>query len=163
METTSVDIAAIVLTICDQFADLGHSVSYDGPDHVTLWGNPSELERAITNVVDNAVHYGGMAMLKLGVAANTVTLDIDDEGPGIPGGAKEEMLQPFIRGEAARSMGGTSGFGLGLAITRTIVVRHGGTLTLLDREPRGLRARIILPVGEPRQPAPGNDATAPQH
>ena len=75
-------------------------------------------------------------------------LDIDDDGPGIPDRAKEAMLQPFVRGEAARSMDATSGFGLGLAISRVIAERHGGTLTLLDREPRGLRVRIALPLDE---------------
>jgi signal transduction histidine kinase len=148
-ETSSVDLAAIALTICDQFTDMGHEASYEGPDHVTLRGNSDELERAITNVVDNAVRYGGKAMIHLEVTADTAILDIDDEGPGIPdGGAKESMLQPFVRGEAARSMDATSGFGLGLAITRVIAERHGGTLTLLDRAPRGLRVRIALPISE---------------
>ena len=61
---TSVDIAAIALTICDQFTDMGEEVAYAGPDHATLRGNPDELERAITNVVDNAVRYGGNAISK---------------------------------------------------------------------------------------------------
>jgi signal transduction histidine kinase len=147
-EATGVDIAAIALTICDRFTDMGHEVSYEGPDHVTLRGNPDELERAITNVVDNAVRYGGKAMIRLEVTVDTAILDIDDEGPGIPDSAKESMLQPFVRGEAARSMDATSGFGLGLAITRVIAERHGGTLTLLDRAPHGLRVRIALPISE---------------
>ncbi|MEZ5789028.1 MAG: ATP-binding protein [Xanthobacteraceae bacterium] len=148
-EATSVDIAAVVLTICDQFADMGQDVSYEGPDRLTLRGDPDELQRAITNVVENAIRYGGKAMVRLKAAAGEAVLDVDDEGPGIPDGAKEAMLQPFVRGEAARSMDATSGFGLGLSITRVIIDRHGGALSLLDRQPRGLRVRITLPIGGP--------------
>ena len=70
-----------------------------------------------------------------------------DEGPGIPGAEqKAAMMEPFVRGEAARSMDDRTGFGLGLSIAHAIVVAHGGTLVLSDREPRGLIVRIALPV-----------------
>ena len=55
-------------------------------------------------------------------------------------------MEPFVRGDAARGMDGRSGFGLGLSIARAIAAAHGGSLTLLDREPKGLIARIELPV-----------------
>jgi len=59
------------------------------------------------------------------------------------------MLEPFVRGDAARSMDDTTGFGLGLAIARATVVAHGGTLTLHDRAPHGLSVRIVLPAAAP--------------
>jgi signal transduction histidine kinase len=55
------------------------------------------------------------------------------------------MFEPFVRGDAARGMNNNDGFGLGLSIARSVIEAHSGTLTLLDREPRGLVARIILP------------------
>ena len=60
-EKVSVDLATSLQTICDQFADTGHDVSYDGPDHAVIRGHPDELQRAITNLVDNAVRHGGKA------------------------------------------------------------------------------------------------------
>ena len=56
------------------------------------------------------------------------------------------MLEPFVRGDEARNMDETAGFGLGLAITNAIAAAHGGTLSLHDRQPHGLVVRIRLPV-----------------
>ena len=58
------------------------------------------------------------------------------------------MLEPFVRGDDARNMDDASGFGLGLSIARTIVLAHGGKLSLHDRAPHGLIVRIQLPVGQ---------------
>lgn len=148
--TAAIDIAASLQTICDGFADLGHAVRYEGPDHARIEGHADELHRALTNVIDNAVRYGGSTTVQMRAAGSGVVITIDDEGPGIPGDAgKAAMLEPFVRGEAARSMDDTTGFGLGLSIARATVVAHGGTLTLLDREPRGLSVRIELPAAAP--------------
>ena len=54
------------------------------------------------------------------------------------------MLEPFVRGEEARTMDETAGFGLGLSIAQAIVSAHEGTLLLLDNEPKGLRVRLQL-------------------
>ena len=72
-------------------------------------------------------------------------IEIEDDGPGIPDQRKAAMLEPFVRGDDARNMDEASGFGLGLAIARTIARDHGGELTLHDRTPHGLIARITLP------------------
>jgi signal transduction histidine kinase len=61
------------------------------------------------------------------------------------------MLEPFARGDDARTMDESTGFGLGLSIAHAIAVAHGGTLSLHDREPHGLIVRMELPVWqEPR-------------
>jgi signal transduction histidine kinase len=141
-----VDLTASLTTVCDQFADLGHDVSYTGPDHVAVRGHPDELHRAVTNLVDNAVRYGGCARVRLAATAADVVIDIEDDGPGIPASDRTAMLRPFVRGETARSMDGTTGFGLGLSIAQVVVTAHGGTLALLDGVPRGLLVRIVLPA-----------------
>jgi signal transduction histidine kinase len=56
------------------------------------------------------------------------------------------MLEPFVRGDDARNMDDTTGFGLGLSIARAIVLAHGGELSLRDRQPHGLIVRIELPI-----------------
>jgi signal transduction histidine kinase len=147
-EKVSVDLATSLQTICDQFADTGRDVSYDGPDHAVIRGHPDELQRAITNLVDNAVRHGGKARVRLSRAATTVTVAVEDEGPGIQGAAKEAVFEPFVRGDAARGMNGGTGFGLGLSIARAVIEAHSGTLTLHDRDPQGLVAQVILPHGD---------------
>ena len=140
-----IDLATSLQTICDQFADVGHHVSYDGPDHVVIRAYADELHRALTNLVDNAVRHGGKADVRVDLAASTVTVAIEDDGPGIADGGKEDMFEPFVRGDAARGMNNNSGFGLGLSIARAVIESHAGTLMLLDREPRGIVARVTLP------------------
>jgi signal transduction histidine kinase len=66
------------------------------------------------------------------------------------------MLEPFVRGDAARSMDGQSGFGLGLSIARQVAVDHGGTLAMLDRQPTGLIATIELPLSWPAGQSAGD-------
>lgn len=142
---TSIDLATSLQTICDQFADTGHDVSYDGPDHVVIRAYADELHRAIANLIDNAVRHGGKADIRVTAALSAVTIAVEDDGPGIPDADKEAMFKPFVRGDAARGMNSQSGFGLGLSIARTVVEAHGGTLRLRDRTPRGLIAEITLP------------------
>ncbi|MDC7786904.1 ATP-binding protein [Rhodoplanes sp. TEM] len=157
-----VDLTASLTTVCDQFADLGHDVSYAGPEHAVVMGHPDELQRAVTNLVDNAVRYAGGARVRLGVEADRVVIDVADDGPGIPDSDKAAMLRPFARGESARSMDGTTGFGLGLSIAQVVAGAHGGTLELLDVVPHGLLARIVLPgtAVVPVRPAGGPDGEA---
>lgn len=140
-----VDLTASLTTVCDQFVDLGHAVTYSGPDHAVILGHPDDLQRAVTNLVDNAVRYAGNAMVRLKLASDRVEIEVEDDGPGIPDSQRAAMLRPFARGERARSMDGTTGFGLGLSIAQVVAVAHGGSLALLDASPHGLLARITLP------------------
>ena len=122
-------------------------VSYDGPDHLTIRAYASSLNRVVINLVENAIRYGGGGLVRLVVAPDSVVIAVEDDGPGIPDGRKEARIEPFVCGDVARGMEGRSGFGLGLSIARAVAVIHGGSLTLLDRKPTGLIARIELPAG----------------
>ncbi len=144
-KASMIDLATSLQTICDQFADTGHDVSYDGPDHVVIRAYAGELHRAITNLIDNAIRHGGKANVRVSITSPTVMVAIEDDGPGIPDASKAAMFEPFVRGDAARSMNNQTGFGLGLSIARTVIEAHCGTLTLLDRKPHGLIARVTLP------------------
>jgi len=142
---TMIDLATGLQTICDQFADIGHEVNYEGPDHAVVSAHHDDLHRAITNLVDNAVRHGLKTAVRLVVAPDAVVVTIEDDGPGIPDPDKDAMFQPFTRGDAARGMSGGNGFGLGLSIARSVIEAHGGTLGLRDRAPTGLIAEITLP------------------
>lgn len=141
---TLVDVAALLQMVCDQFSDSGHAVHYLGPDRAAFIVRPDELIRAVTNLVENATRFGTEVAVELSVSGNQIVIDVIDDGPGIPNERKAAMLEPFVRGEEARTMDETAGFGLGLSITQAIVTAHGGKLLLLDNEPRGLRVRLLL-------------------
>jgi signal transduction histidine kinase len=148
---TLTDIASTLQLITDQFTDMGHKVIYDGPEHAMATVRPDDLHRSVTNLVENAVRFGAVASVRLVVLPDTVTIEVEDDGPGISDARKDVMLEPFVRGDDARNMDETAGFGLGLSIARTIVLAHGGRLSLNDRQPNGLIVRIQLPVRQPNR------------
>jgi signal transduction histidine kinase len=146
---TLVDVASTLQLVTDQFADMGHKLVYDGPEHAMAMVRPDDLHRSVTNLTENAVRYGAEATIRLRLASDTMTIDVEDDGPGISDERKDVMLEPFVRGDNARNMDDVTGFGLGLSIARAIVLAHGGELSLHDRQPHGLIVRIELPLRQP--------------
>ncbi|PSO21811.1 ATP-binding protein [Bradyrhizobium sp. MOS003] len=143
---TLVDIASTLQLIADQFGDMGHVVHYDGPASATAAARPDDLHRGITNLVENAVRFGAEVTIRLDISGTMLVIDVEDDGPGISDARKQEMLEPFVRGDDARTMDESTGFGLGLSIARAIALAHGGELSLHDREPHGLIVRMQLPL-----------------
>lgn len=110
-------------------------------------GDALALGRALLNLVDNAVRYtpaGGKVEISAGPVDGVVELSVQDSGPGIAPADAERVFQPFVRLDPAGT-GETKGTGLGLAIARSIVVAHGGTLTLESTPGAGSRFTIRLP------------------
>jgi signal transduction histidine kinase len=156
---SALDLAELARTVLDEAADThpDHDLrlGYRGPEHLPVQVRPVLLKRALTNLVQNAVAYGGCARITLlppeppadasPHAGPMVTLEIDDDGPGIPPGDIERMFQPFQRMEASRNRE-TGGFGLGLSIARDILHAHGGDVKLANRPGGGARATVTLPV-----------------
>jgi signal transduction histidine kinase len=142
--TERVELASMLTTICDQFADAGHPVDYVGPPRLAATCRPRAIDRAVTNLVDNATKYAKHVRLVLSQEEHCVCIEVQDDGPGIPDGEKQHVVKPFYRSDPARQQ--VRGFGLGLAIVSSIVQAEGGKLALLDNAPHGLRARITLPV-----------------
>lgn len=143
---TLVDIASTLQLVADQFGDMGHVVHYDGPASATAAARPDDLHRGVTNLVENAVRFGAEVTIRLDVSGSRLVIDVEDDGPGISDARKQEMLEPFVRGDDARTMDESTGFGLGLSIARAIALAHGGELSLHDREPHGLIVRMQLPL-----------------
>jgi signal transduction histidine kinase len=143
---TLTDIASTLQLVADQYADIGHKVTYEGPQHAMATVRPDDLTRSVTNLVENSVRYAALVTVRLATSANTATIEVEDDGPGISDARKEVMLEPFVRGDDARNMDETTGFGLGLSIARAIALAHGGRLSLHDRDPHGLVVRIELPI-----------------
>ena len=144
-----VDLPSLLQTICAQFSDVGHNVSYQGPDRFAFACRAHALDRAVTNIVDNGTKHGGVVTVALRAIDDArAEIDVSDDGPGIPPSVREKMFEPFYKGDAARTAAGRGGFGLGLSIARDIVRRHGGDVTLLSRSPGGLTVRLSL-AGQP--------------
>ena len=143
---TLVDVATTLQLVADQFADMGHHVVYAGPEHAMATARPDDLHRSITNLVENATRFGAETTIRMVLSSDNMTIEVEDDGPGISDARKEVMLEPFVRGDDARNMDEAAGFGLGLSIARSIVLAHGGELSLHDRQPHGLIVRIQLPV-----------------
>jgi two-component system osmolarity sensor histidine kinase EnvZ len=103
------------------------------------------VRRLMTNLVDNAFHYGEKDVrLRVAPAGRTIVVEVLDRGPGIPADEVERLKQPFTRLETARS--GKGGSGLGLAIVERIARMHGGAFDLLPRDGGGLVARVTFPL-----------------
>ncbi|WP_024511096.1 ATP-binding protein [Bradyrhizobium sp. ARR65] len=144
---TLVDVASTLQLVSDQFSDMGRRVSYVGPDHAMAMGRPDDLRRGVTNLVENAVRFGAEVTISLTLCADSMTIDVADDGPGISDANKASMLEPFVRGDDARNMDDEcTGFGLGLSIARAIALAHGGELSLHDRAPQGLVVRMQIPL-----------------
>ncbi|MBF0135789.1 MAG: ATP-binding protein [Magnetococcus sp. DMHC-1] len=134
-----------VAAICTRYIRLGKNVRFCGTSMPPILLRVSAWQRLVTNLVDNAVRYGGQGeiVVQTETIANKLRLCVLDRGPGIPPSDRERMLQPFTRLDSARSGAGRAG--LGLAIVERIAQMHGGTVVLLGRDGGGLEVRVELP------------------
>ena len=140
-----IDLAAMAQTLIDGAQDRGESAQYSGPDRLVVMARAFPLRRALSNLIENALHYGGAVHVRLEDGARWVDIAIEDDGPGIPPESLAKVLQPFVRLDTARARN-TAGMGLGLAIADRILRAEGGTLTLENRKAGGLRALARLPA-----------------
>ncbi|WP_169816652.1 ATP-binding protein [Rhodovibrio salinarum] len=144
-DSRRIDLASLVQSICDDFADAGEAVRFQGPDRLDAICRPTALKRAVRNLIVNAVRYGQAAEVTLTHTATAITLTIADDGPGLPEDQLERVFDPFVRLEESRSRE-TGGSGLGLSIARNIARAHGGDVTLANRPEGGAEARLTLPL-----------------
>jgi len=147
---TSLDLGELLQTVLDEAGDarpdLGDKLAYEGPAHLAVQARSLSLKRVFVNLVANAVNYGGSARVRLLPTDNRfVTVEIEDDGPGIRPADLERAFEPFHRGEPSRNRQ-TGGVGLGLPIARNIMRAHGGDVTIANRPSGGLKATVTLPL-----------------
>ena len=141
---TEVDLAALVDAVVEDFRDLDADVTFIEAPRLTMWLRPSLMRRAIRNLIENAIKYGGGAEVALESAADSVAIVVSDHGPGIPEDRLDSVFEAFTRIETSRNKD-TGGIGLGLALAGAIIREAGGDIKLTNRPAGGLEARIVLP------------------
>ena len=108
--------------------------------HLLVKAKPLSLQRAITNLIDNALKYGRRATLFLETSSESITLIVEDEGTNVSEDLLEYLKQPFLRGQ---NIGITKGTGLGLTIVSTIAEQHGGKLSF-EKSKVGIKAKFTI-------------------
>jgi len=139
------DVAALLASLVARERQCGRSVRLDIAPLPPLAVRPKALARAVGNLLDNAVKYGGGDVSLTAAAVDgEIRIEIADRGPGIAATDAERLKRPFTRHDTARS--NATGTGLGLAIVERIARLHDGRLELLPNPGGGLLARLVIAI-----------------
>ncbi|WP_051303709.1 ATP-binding protein [Comamonas composti] len=146
--TQEVAIESLIQQVLDAQSASGNSVrrtqQLDPGLHYRC--RPVTLKRALHNIIDNAAHYGEVRVgAQVDSQRQVLRIEVDDDGPGIPPAQLEQVFEPFIRLDKARSAH-TGGVGLGLSIARSSIRAHGGEISLHNRDKGGLGVVIEMPL-----------------
>jgi signal transduction histidine kinase len=152
LRLTRVDAAVLVTEAVEVLrrARTTHEFEVDCADPLpALDGDPDALDRVVKNLVSNAVKYSPpgsrvRVTARRQTAPPAVEITVEDEGPGIPEADRSRIFEPYYRTAAgARAAGGT---GLGLAVVKSLIEAHGGTIHADNVTPHGTRMTLILPA-----------------
>lgn len=144
-EVEEVDFADLARNIVAGVAEAGGRTFFSSSgERFQVLAHTRSLKRALANLVENAIKYGGAAHVVLARRGAQIVLTVEDEGPGVPEEKRVRLGEPFFRVDDSRSRE-TGGAGLGLAIAKMLVQSSGGELTFGAAASGALRAEIILP------------------
>jgi two-component system osmolarity sensor histidine kinase EnvZ len=144
-ESAHEDLAGLCRSVADKAARSGHQITLDLPDSLSHEVRPGTLNRAVSNLVNNAIAHAETVRLSLVHAGGRIEFRVEDDGPGIAPKLYEEAFRPFSRLDPARNSN-TTGVGLGLAIARDAARAHGGDVFLQASELGGLKAVLWIPA-----------------
>ena len=151
VEPKSINVSSLLRDITGQMAlkaqKFNTTITVDAPESLEILADPARLKQAIVNVLDNAIKYspGGKISVALQTHRDHIQLDIQDNGCGIPEEIMGKVFEPFYRVDKARSrvLGGN---GLGLPITKEIIEKHNGRITIKSKDGKGTCVTILLPA-----------------
>jgi PAS domain S-box-containing protein len=152
LQCAPLDLHALVADVCEraQATTERHRihVCLAAPPPITVDADQRRIEQVLDNLLSNAIKYspdGGLIELDLSRDEQMVTLLIRDRGIGIPEVGRERLFERYYRGTNVRASE-YGGLGIGLALSRDIMQRHGGSLVLDESSPAGSTFRLMLPV-----------------
>ncbi|MEB6624353.1 ATP-binding protein [Acinetobacter pittii] len=144
-ELKDTNINMLLQELVVQFKPL--DIQFEMQDVPIIPARSLSLKRLIANLINNAKRYGAEPIeLSAKVENESILITVADHGEGIPTDQIEELMQPFVRGDSARTIQGS---GLGLAIVKRIVDIHHGEIQIHNREQGGLEVIISLPIPKP--------------
>jgi len=147
----AVDLHALLDSLVCDYTDAGHRVALADAPLAPLTTRPQALRRIVTNLVDNALRFGGEAQIAVERDGVGLHIAVRDHGPGIPPDQLAAVMKPFHRLDSSRSRD-SGGAGLGLAIAQQLAGALGASLTLHNRSEGGLEARLTLLKETPGRP-----------
>lgn len=150
LEIRSIDLVDVVADIVADAQLEGQTrsirIDFESPDRLPMRGDRQALHRAIENVVRNAIRHspeGGHVAIRLTPAEDGIALSVTDQGPGVARADLARIFEPFVRISPERSETGIGG-GIGLAIARAAVERHGGRISAANADNGGLKVTLHL-------------------
>jgi two-component system, OmpR family, osmolarity sensor histidine kinase EnvZ len=138
-------LAAEAAADCARADHAQSRIALSGAESLLVRVRRNALKRCLVNLIGNALKYGKRVEVRVARKGRMAEISIDDDGPGIPEGRREEAFRPFHRLDEGRNLQ-SGGVGLGLAIARDIARNHGGDVRLESSTLGGLRALVLLPV-----------------
>ncbi len=142
----AVDLVEIVRAVAARARNLPLRLELELPERAVVRGHEDELAEMVWILIDNAdKHGGGLARIKAEAGDGSVVVSIADDGPGIPESDLDRVFDRFHRSDQARS---GPGHGLGLAMARAIVLRHGGSIGASNSPSGGAVFSVVFPIGD---------------
>ncbi len=139
------DVAPILDDVVSGARRNGADVDYSAETGLVIPVRPNAFRRCLSNVLSNAVRHADRISVSAARTRDTIEIIVDDDGPGIPESAREDVFKPFYRVEGSRNTT-TGGTGLGLTIARDVIRGHGGDIRIETAPAGGVRARLRVPV-----------------
>lgn len=144
-DAKEIALTPFITNLVDKFNHTNHHINLKIQQDMNVIGRPTDLSRALGNLLSNASRYATQTWIKISKHQDTVQILIDDNGLGIPKNKRKDVFKPFVRLEESRNPA-TGGVGLGLTIARDILLSHGGDIALDTSPQKGLRVIVTLPL-----------------
>ena len=164
---TDCDLAALTRDAVEEVRPIAgdRELVLEARGPVTVHGNPDELHRMVSNLLDNALRHtppGSRIVVRVDGDDERAHLVVADDGPGLPDGLEQQVFERFVRGSGPADQAPGGGTGLGLAIVRAVALSHGGEVAAGSSDAGGARFEVSLPLAASFAPEAGRVETVPQ-
>ncbi len=147
-EDQIIELSSWISNIINKWSANIELISTEQPVYAQI--KPTTFERAISNIISNAIKYSTKIRITIYSSSANVIIKIEDNGIGIKDEEKLLVFKAFYRSDKSRSLNNSGNVGLGLAITKEIIIDHNGTISLQDSKTLGgLLVKISLPIANP--------------